>query len=404
MNYNKKYIQSLIVANFIDHYDVALYSFLAPFIASLYFPFSDPVVSLIVTYGVMSLPIFARPLGAIFFGKMAVKYSPDKSLSYSLYGIAIATFIIGITPSYKEIGIIAPIIVGLCRIMQGFFSSGESSVAGMYILSMYPENKFLKVTSIYQSSTMLGILVASFVSSIFMHLTPNNESVYRLLFIAAGIIGSIATYIRNKSKPDYQKEFEQKHSMKIDYKKFGVTVILSGFSYVVYAIPFVFLNNFVPIISNGKISYAEMISYATALMVFDLAIIIFSGFLKKFSSKKALSFIAFSYIIINFIGFYFLPKMNILEINIFRLVIITLGVAFCVLMQIFNYGHYTGKDKYLIPGTAYSIGSEIFGRSATSICLFLWHFTQYPLAPWFYILFISIAVILCLSYTNFKIK
>lgn len=87
-------------------------------------------------YGLKSTSLITRPLGAIFFGRLVLKYQIKNILAITLSGVAVCTFLIGIIPTYADIGIYAPIILTIIRSLQGFFAAGEHSIAAFFIIQL----------------------------------------------------------------------------------------------------------------------------------------------------------------------------------------------------------------------------------------------------------------------------
>ena len=113
---------------------MALYTFLVPFIAPIFFKQADPVVQLIMAYGLTAVGVITRPLGSIFFGRLAMSINPKTLLIVTLSGVAISTFTIGLIPGYDSIGSYATLILLIVRIIQGVFAAGEQSIASILLL------------------------------------------------------------------------------------------------------------------------------------------------------------------------------------------------------------------------------------------------------------------------------
>src|SRR6187200_1368423 len=86
---------SILLGNILDHYDIALFSFFAPVLGPIFFPTYDPIVQLILTYGLSITSLISKPLGTYLFGMIASTYGPMLGLSYSLIGVAITTLCLG---------------------------------------------------------------------------------------------------------------------------------------------------------------------------------------------------------------------------------------------------------------------------------------------------------------------
>ena len=165
-NHHRKRDLSLLIANILDHFDTALYSFLAPLLGAIFFPPADPVVQLIMAYSLLATSLFTRPFGTYLFGTLACKWGPERSLSYSLLGASVLTFLIGCLPSYDAIGWLAPAILIFIRLGRGLCAAGESTIAKLYILENKNTVQAFTASYWYNASTMGGIILASAVSTV----------------------------------------------------------------------------------------------------------------------------------------------------------------------------------------------------------------------------------------------
>ena len=106
--------------------------FLAVLLAPVYFPNESTQTSLLMSFGLFSLGFIMRPVGAVFFGHLGDKWGRKPSLILSILLITAPTILIGFTPAYDKIGVIAPILVTIFRLMQGFCSGGESTISAIF--------------------------------------------------------------------------------------------------------------------------------------------------------------------------------------------------------------------------------------------------------------------------------
>ena len=393
---NKKDI-SILIGNAMDHFDTALYGFLTPLLVNVFFLNHDKVVSLILTYSVLGTSLFTRPIGSYFFGVIAKKYGSVFALSHSLIGVAISTTLIGMIPSYAQIGWLALLLLVVLRTLQGIYSEGECSIARLCILEDKEEQEALKASYLYQTSTMVGIILASFVSNIVLNINYNQY--WRLCFIFCGITMLVGYFLRKD------------HSMRIKLTQSDRSIFRSlvydlnmiwnnklnilrisfaiGFSYMTYIIPFVFMNSFIPFITD--ISLETMMSFNTELLIFDMVIIIVIGHLtRKLHYLKILSVILILISLTILPLWLFLSNSSILYVNFVRIWIIVLGVAFLAPLSCWLNDLFKTTDKYILVGIGSSIGSSLIGRLTPSICLMLWHITSSSLSIAMYITVISI--------------
>ena len=165
------------MVNIVKNFDIALYSFLGPIMAPIFFPNQDPIVQLILIYGMSAVSIFMSPLGSLIFGVLAKYLGAKNSLLISLLGLSIFTLSIGLIPGYQTIGIYAPILLIVARMFRAIFSSGEITIARMYIMQNKKHRIAFRASYLFQVSAMLGVISASFFSSLLIN--------WRISFIIA---------------------------------------------------------------------------------------------------------------------------------------------------------------------------------------------------------------------------
>lgn len=398
---NKKIIfWSSIVGNSLDHYDSALYAFLAPFLAPIFFPESDPVVALILTYGVKSLGVLTRPAGAIFFGNLARSHCIKNLLTYTLIGIAICTMCIGLLPGYIQIGIIAPILLALLRAMQGFFAAGEHSIASLFILDQVSEvTKHGKASSYYLLSTMMGTLLASLAAWL-VSISPEPDIYWRLAFILGFLTGLTGLFIRLQTHTGHklQNDKQKLSSFKvIRVNKWRVLKIIPicGFTYVTYAVPFILLNNIVPLVSD--ISVDDLLMFNIVLVAFDVILIpIFGHIVIRYDIAKWMATFSSIFAVSIIPIFAILPYLGQIGVTIIKVWIIIIGVAFAAPLNAFLHKISPNKEKYLVSGFGYSLGIELLGKNTTAICLMLLHWSSGLIMPAIYTALVALVATVCL--------
>ena len=131
------------IGNFIEWYEFAVYGFLATVIARNFFQLEGEaeLTSLILTWASFAIAFFFRPLGAVVFGRIGDRIGRKPTLIIVLVLMTLATAAIGIVPVYASIGIAAPLIVTLLRILQGLFAGGEYGGAVSWMTEFAPRGK-----------------------------------------------------------------------------------------------------------------------------------------------------------------------------------------------------------------------------------------------------------------------
>lgn len=173
----KRVTFSSFLGNFIEWFDYASYSYLATVIALVFFPGEDRMVATMMTFGVFALAFLVRPIGAIFWGNMGDKKGRKWALSVSILLMSGSTFLIGCLPGYAAIGVAAPILLLLLRVVQGFSASGEYAGAATFIAEYAPKNHRGFYCSMVPASTATGLLVGSLFAS-FMYSVWGADSTF----------------------------------------------------------------------------------------------------------------------------------------------------------------------------------------------------------------------------------
>ncbi len=141
---NKKMIMLILTSisgNTLEWYDFALYGYFASVLAKLFFPSENHFVSLMLTFGVFASGFIVRPLGGAIFGHVGDKYGRRTALITSIALITIPTTLMGLLPNYHTIGLLAPVLLTVLRLLQGLAVSGELTVSGAFFVESSPEKQ-----------------------------------------------------------------------------------------------------------------------------------------------------------------------------------------------------------------------------------------------------------------------
>ncbi|MEN3289895.1 MAG: transporter, family, citrate/tricarballylate:H+ symporter [Bradyrhizobium sp.] len=158
--------------NFLEQFDFFLFGFYAPIIAKAFFPSQDETAALLNAFGVFWLGALMRPVGAIVLGSYVDRIGRRKGLIVTLGIMAAGTVIIAICPAYATIGIAAPIIVLLGRLLQGFSAGVELGGVSVYLAEISTPGNRGFYTSFQSSSQQVAIFVASIIGYILNQAMP----------------------------------------------------------------------------------------------------------------------------------------------------------------------------------------------------------------------------------------
>lgn len=204
------------IGNFMEWFDFAIYGYFALVIGQLFFPSSAPGVSLLSSLAVFAVGFLARPLGAVVLGPIGDKLGRRAVLIITVFGMGLATTLIGLLPGYASIGIAAPILLVVLRFLQGMMVGGEWSSAGIYIVESAPANRQATAASVITGTAGAAFLCGTAIAAV-ITTSLSEEAViqwgWRVPFVASIVMAGVAMYIRRKlgDTPVYE-ELERKRA------------------------------------------------------------------------------------------------------------------------------------------------------------------------------------------------
>ena len=156
----RKVITASSLGTMIEWYDFYIFGMLAKTISTQFFPEGNPTAALLSTLAIFAAGFIVRPFGALVFGRLGDLIGRKYTFLLTLILMGGSTFLIGCVPSYATIGIAAPILVLLLRLLQGLALGGEYGGAATYVAEHAPVNKRGYYTSWIQTTATLGLFVA----------------------------------------------------------------------------------------------------------------------------------------------------------------------------------------------------------------------------------------------------
>ncbi len=187
------------VGTMIEWYDFFLYGTAAALVFDqLFFPAEDQFVAQMASYGSFALGFFMRPLGGVIFGHFGDRVGRKAMLVTTLLMMGLATFLIGLLPTYETIGIAAPILLILLRLVQGLGVGGEWGGAVLMAVEHGHAGKRGLYGSIVQMGVPAGLLLATAVFSFFSSLPPEQflSWGWRVPFLLGILLLGVGMFIR----------------------------------------------------------------------------------------------------------------------------------------------------------------------------------------------------------------
>lgn len=206
-----KVVFASLIGTAVEWYDFFLYGSAAALVfGKLFFPESEPVTATMLAFGTYALGFVARPLGGIVFGHFGDRVGRKKMLVVALMMMGVATFAIGLLPTYASIGIMAPILLLVCRLLQGFAVGGEWGGAVLMAAEHGDDARRGFWSSWPQAGVPLGNLLATgvlFVLAAFQSDAAFEAWGWRIPFLLSAVLVLIGLYVRLQleESPVYQE-------------------------------------------------------------------------------------------------------------------------------------------------------------------------------------------------------
>ncbi|MHA6803726.1 MFS transporter [Salinifilum ghardaiensis] len=197
------------VGVFVHWFDWAAYAYLASTVATVFFPAGNSTTGLLAVFGVFAVSFGIRPIGAMVFGPLGDRIGRKRTLSLVIFMMSGATLTIGLLPGYASIGVAAPALLVLLRLVQGFAAGGEFGSAASFLAESAPRRRRGFGVSWLEVGSLLGFLTGSFVFFLLSAGLDDGQLTswgWRIPFLISAPLGVIGVVIRNKIEdtPEYR--------------------------------------------------------------------------------------------------------------------------------------------------------------------------------------------------------
>ena len=263
---NKKVLIASLTGSSIEWFDYFLYGTAAALVFNkIFFPMVDPVIGLILSYLSFSLTFFIRPIGGVLFAHIGDRIGRKKTLVLTLSLMGGATVTIGLLPTYDMIGMWAPALLILMRIIQGMGIGGEWGGALLLAYEYAPEKRKGFFGSIPQAGVTIGMLMATFIVSLMTLFTEDDflSWGWRIPFLLSSILVLIGLWIRKDidETPDFQKVKKSgqvaKAPLRDTLKHHWREVLIAAGLKVVETAPFYIFSTFVVSYATTTLTYQK---------------------------------------------------------------------------------------------------------------------------------------------------
>lgn len=380
-------------------FDFVIYGFFAVAIGRAFFPSTDPAASLLASFATFAVGFLFRPIGALVIGNYGDRFGRRKALVVTVGMMACATGITGLIPSYATIGLWAPILLVICRMLQGFSTGGEWGGAAAFLVEHAPAGRRGLIGSFQQAATAIGAMGATFSAAILSSSMSADTFFtwgWRVPFLLGFVLGPIGYYLRTRvaETPAFQRAQETQTIKRMPIAEaisahggmflaaFGLSIIGCVINYVFL----VFLPSFASQTLKIDLKYA-LWSTALAGTLYLVLTPIVGHYSDRVGRKPMLFACSLLAVIMAYPLFLFLADhpsfWGMLLVQAVAQAVLTLytGVISTILSEMFP-----TNVRYTALSVSYGFAVAIFGGFAPYISTFLVRVTGDVLAPSYYVI------------------
>lgn len=394
---SRRAVSAAVIGNVLEWYDFAIYGFVATIIAKNFFPGGDEVGALLATFATFGIGFVARPLGGIIIGRMGDTKGRKAALVLTMFMMALGTVGIGLIPNYSSIGILAPLLLVICRLLQGFAAGGEWGGATAFIVEWAPKGRRGFFGSFQQASVAGGLLLGSGVAALFSTvLTPDQMESWgwRLPFLLGFLLVPVGIYMRSNIEEtpayrDAQDAVPQDRTPGwiLAAKAFGFTILWTVSYYVIlYYMP-TFTQKYA-----GLSRTESLWSNTIGLVILVVTIPLMGAWSDRIGRKPLLLGCCLAFALLTY------PLFSYMLSGVSLMHVIGVQLVFGLMIAMFS-GPGPAAIAEIFPtnsrstwmSTGYSLATSVFGGFAPFIATWLISATGSPISPTYYLILAAIA-------------
>ncbi|MET8472130.1 MFS transporter [Streptomyces sp. NPDC006422] len=401
VNPRSRVLIASLIGTTIEFYDFYVYATAAVLVfPALFFPSSDPTTALLSSFAVFGAAMVARPVGAAFFGHLGDRLGRKKTLVVSLLTMGIATFLIGVLPTYGSIGWVATALLVLMRLAQGFALGGEWSGAALVATENAPPGKRALWGTFPQLGAPLGFIVGNGLFLIIAALLPSAAGAdpsqpseaflswgWRIPFLFSAVMVAIGLWVRMRlvEAEVFTKTQETKQVRKLPlatvFRHHWKQLLLGTFAMLATYVLFYLMTTFS--LSYGRAATDAAVpglgySYTTFVLMLIFGVLFFAAFTlvsgplaDRFGRRRTLAWITAGIFVF---GLVWVPLIGLGTLGVvlwlvlgFTLMGLTFGPMGALLPEMFPTSvRYTGS------GISYNVSSVLGAAVAPFIAVALW--------------------------------
>ena len=395
------------LGNALEWFDFLVYGYFAVTIAKVFFPTGNETASLLLAFGTFSVSFLVRPLGAIVIGAYTDRAGRKAGLTLSIMLMVIGTAMTALTPGYATIGLAAPILILLARLMQGFSVGGEFGSAVTFLAEQTASRKGFVASWQWASTGITGALASAFGILLASALSPEQlvEWGWRVPFLFGILIGPVGLYIRRRldETPEFVEIKPTRTPVRDVLREHPIECLLAmGAAIISNSSAYIIL--YIPTYAMKELHLPQATGF-TATLVGAVILGIASPFAGHFSDKFGRSGIltgtAWLFLLTTYPIFYLMVAYPSLATAIFAagwLSLVKAGYSGVLPSQLAEL--FPTAIRGIGVSLSFAVAVTIFGGFTPFVATWLIAMTGNSLSPSFYIMFTAALSIIALGFVR----
>jgi MHS family proline/betaine transporter-like MFS transporter len=396
--YRRRVVAATSIGTFIEMYDAVLYGYFATILASQFFPNADPTAGLLATFAIFAVGFVVNPVGAVIFGHVGDRVGRRSSLAASLLLMTFATMVLGLLPTYQQVGLLAPVLLLICRILQGLSVSGEIPGSQLLVTEYAARGRRGRTLAVNNiAGTMAGAAAATVGLLLARTLPPDQLASWgwRAGFLVAAPIGLVGIYLRarlldspaflalgelaKQGRPPLARAFRTARSGMLVLAAWSAASALGGF----------LLAGFLPsyLIQVAGMSAEDAFAANLVALLFQAISTVAGGFLVDRFPLRRVAIVVMGGIVVTVVpGFWIITTWHGLTGALIGQSIwaIFLGATYTISTMI-AMALFPAAIRFTALAVSFNVSLTVFGSTAPYASTWLVATTGSPLAPAFYL-------------------
>lgn len=383
-------VVAAVVGNLLEFFDFTVYSFFALTIAKLFFPSQDPIVSTLLALSAFAIGFVARPVGGFVLGHYADKRGRRAALTLTIFLMAVGSAAIGLAPTYETIGIAAPALIVVARLVQGFAQGGEFGAATATLLETgSAKGRGFRASWQLASQGAAALLGSGMAALLTYHLTGPQllDWGWRVPFLAGTLIMPVGVYLRRHIVDDEPVKTEHSRFEPALVRKWFLTVFaIMGMTVATYVLMY-----YIPTYSIQYLKMPPKLSMLVSIGAACVSLLmcpIWGALSDRMGRRKPLTVLGRVVLIaLLYPAFWLMNQFPTLPVVTGLIVLLmffyTMGSAPAYALMPENFPKHV-RAGYL--ASAYAVAVSVFGGTAQLVVAWLIKVTGNTMAPAWYMI------------------